>query len=138
MDTLRLVLLLLHIFGYAALLGGLLIQMKEGEKKVNSLMRDGAGTAFVTGVLLVGILEGLDAPIDHSKIGLKFAVALIVLILVMANLRKSNIPTGLWAGILALTVINIVAAVFWSPTHKMDEDAAEAATAPAVVVQTVG
>ena len=137
MDILRLVLLLLHVLGYAALLGGLLAQLRDGEKKVNALMRDGAGTAFVTGLLLVGILEGLDADVDHAKIGIKLAISLIVLVLVMANLRKPSIPTGLWGGILALTLINIVVALFWSPTHKMADNDADAA-APAAVVQLVG
>ena len=43
METLRLVLLFVHILGYAALLGGLLVQVRDDTKSVNSLMRDGAG-----------------------------------------------------------------------------------------------
>ena len=133
MDFLRLVLLLLHVIGYAALLGGLLVQVRDPEKKVNALMRDGAGTAFVTGLLLVGVLEGLDTDVNHAKVGVKLGIALVVLVLVMANLRKPSIPTGLWAGILVLTVANIVVALFWSPAHKVADDTADAA-APAAVV----
>ena len=39
METLRLVLLFVHILGYAALLGGLLVQVRDDDKRVNSLMR---------------------------------------------------------------------------------------------------
>ena len=42
METLRLVLLFVHILGYAALLGGLLVQVRDDTKTVNSLMRDGS------------------------------------------------------------------------------------------------
>lgn len=116
MEILRQVLLVVHILGYAALLGGLLVQLK-GPYAVNGLMRDGAGTAFVSGLLLVGVLEGGDADVDHMKIGVKLAISLIILILVMANLRKPSLPKGLFLGIAALTIVNIGVAVFWSSAH---------------------
>ena len=116
METLRLVLLFVHILGYAALLGGLLVQLRSEPKVVNSLMRDGIGTAFLAGLLLVGVLESLGSP-DHAKIGVKFAVGLVILVLVMVNMRKPSIPQGLYYGLLALTVVNIGVAVFWSPAH---------------------
>ncbi len=68
MEIVRLILLLLHLLGFAALFGGLLVQVREPEKKVNSLMRDGAGTAVVAGVLLVGVIEGQTNP-DAAGIG---------------------------------------------------------------------
>ena len=116
METLRLVLLFLHILGYAALLGGLLVQVREPEKRVNAAMRDGAGTAFVAGLLLVGVLESIGSP-DHAKVAVKFVIGLIILVLVMVNLRKPSIPQGLYFGLLALTVLNIGVAVFWSSVH---------------------
>ena len=116
METLRLVLLFVHILGYAALLGGLLVQVRDDTKRVNSLMRDGAGTAFLAGLLLVGVLESLGSP-DHAKIGVKFAIGLVILVLVMANMRKPSIPQGLYVGLLVLTLANIAVAVFWSPVH---------------------
>lgn len=117
METLRLVLLLIHLLGFAALFGGLLVQVREPEKKVNAAMRDGAGTAFLAGLLLVGVLESGDDPVNHAKIGVKFAIGLIILVLVMANVRKPRIPNGLYFALLALTVANVAVAVFWSPAH---------------------
>ncbi|MDP9822175.1 hypothetical protein [Nocardioides massiliensis] len=116
MEILRQILLVVHILGFAALVGGLLVQLK-GPYAVNALMRDGAGTAFVSGLLLVGVLEGGDADVDHMKIGVKFAVSLVVLVLVMANLRKPSLPKGLFLGIAALALLNIGVAVFWSSAH---------------------
>ncbi len=119
MDTLRLILLVLHILGFAALLGGLLAQAGSGagEKRVNSAMRDGAGTAFLTGLALVGVLEAGDGDVNHAKIGIKFVIGLVLLVLVMANTRKERIPNGLWVGLIALSVINVCVAVFVSSAH---------------------
>lgn len=117
METLRLVLLFVHILGYAALLGGLLVQIRDDTKAVNPLMRDGIGTAFLAGLLLVGVLESLGSP-DQAKIGVKFALGLVILVLVMVNVRKPSIPRGLYFGLLALTVATIAVAVFWSPVHS--------------------
>lgn len=118
MEFLRLVLLVLHILGFAALIGGLLSQLGTAEKRVSGPMRDGIGTAFVTGLLLVGILEAGDGPVDHAKVGVKLAVGLVLLVLVMANLRKPRIPDGLFFLLLGLSVANVVVAVFWAPVHQ--------------------
>jgi uncharacterized membrane protein len=117
-ETLRLVLLFLHVLGFAALIGGLLVQAREPEKKVNSAMRDGAGTAFVAGLLLVGVLEADDVAVDNAKIAVKFVIALVILVLVMANLRKPRLPDGLYWALLALSVANVAVAIFWSPVHS--------------------
>ena len=113
MEFLRHLLLVVHILGFSALLGGLLVQARSPEKSVNALMRDGIGTAFVAGLALVGVIEADDGEIDNTKIAVKGVVALVILVLVMANLRKPSISKGLWALLLLLTVANICVAVFW-------------------------
>lgn len=118
METLRLVLLFAHILGFSALIGGLLVQARTPEKTVNAAMRDGIGSAFVFGLLLVGVLEAGDDPVNHTKIAVKFAIGLVILVLVMMNMRKERIPQGLWAGILLLAIANVGVAVFWSPVHQ--------------------
>lgn len=118
METLRLILLVLHILGFAALIGGLLAQTDAPYKKVNAAMRDGVGTAFLAGLGLVGVLEAGDDDVNHAKIGVKFAIGLVLLILVMANTRKEKIPNGLWVGLLVLSVLNVCVAVFWSSAHR--------------------
>ena len=98
METLRLVLLFAHILGFAALIGGLLVQARLPEKTVNSAMRDGIGTAFLAGLLLVGVLEAGDDPVNHAKVAVKFAIGLVILVLVMANRRRSGSPRGCGRG----------------------------------------
>lgn len=117
MEILRQVLLFVHVLGFAALLGGLLVQARTDQKSVNPLMRDGAGTAFLAGLFLVGVLEAGDGGVDHVKVAAKFTIGLVILVLVMANLRKPSIPQGLYLGLLALTVLNVALAIFWSPVH---------------------
>lgn len=118
METVRLVLLFIHVLGWAALFGGLVVQAQEPAKKVNSAMRDGVGTAFLSGIALVGVIQGGDlGTVDNTKIAVKTVIGLVLLVLVMANLRKERIPQGLWAGLTLLTALNIAVAVFWSSAH---------------------
>ncbi len=112
MDIAHVVLLVLHIGGILALLAGILVQVRRPEKKVNGLMRDGIGTAFLAGLFLVGVLEAEDDDVDHSKIAVKFAIGLVILVLVMANLRKPRIPDGLYWVLLVLTLANVGVALF--------------------------
>ena len=114
----RLILLVIHILGFAALIGGLIAQAGESEKKVNGAMRDGVGTAFLAGLALVGVLQADDVEVDNAKIGVKFGIGLVLLVLVMANTRKESIPKGLWAGLLVLAVAEVCVAVLWSPVHS--------------------
>ena len=113
MELLEHVLLFLHFVGWAALLGGMVVQLREPAKSVNAAMRDGIGLAFLAGLLLVGVIEGGDEVVDHTKVGVKFGVGLVVLILVMANMRKERVPNGLFWGLLGLTLGNMAVAVFW-------------------------
>jgi hypothetical protein len=111
METLREILLVIHLLGFGALFGGLVVQARDAEKRVNGAMRDGVGTAVLAGLALVGVLEAGDADVDHVKVGIKLAVGVVLLVLVMANLRKPSVPQGLWAAMLALTVVNVGVAV---------------------------
>jgi hypothetical protein len=117
MDTVRLILLVIHILGFSALIGGMFVQARAAEKVVNGAMRDGVGTAFLAGLLLVGVLEAGDADVDRVKIGVKLVVGLVLLVLVMANQRKPRIPDGLFWGLMALAIANVCVAVLWSPVH---------------------
>ena len=81
-------------------------------------MRDGVGTAFLSGIALVGVIQGGDlGTVDNAKIAVKTVIGLVLLVLVMANVRKERIPQGLWVGLLVLTTVNIAVAVFWSSAH---------------------
>jgi hypothetical protein len=101
------ILLVLHLLGVLALLIGLLVQVRHADKRVTGPMRDGIGTTFVAGLLLVGVLEARNRDFDHTQVSVMFGVGLVILVLVMANLRKPSIAPWLYWLILALTVADI-------------------------------
>ncbi len=113
MELLENALVFVHFVGWAALLGGMVVQMREPTKTVNAAMRDGIGLAFLAGLFLVGILESGDEAVNQGKVAVKFGVGLVVLVLVMANMRKERIPDGLFWGLMALTLANMGVAIFW-------------------------
>ena len=114
-------LLVLHFVGLASLLGGFLTQIKAmsaGTASIIPAMVHGAWTAFVTGLLLVGVAEwriamGANFEVDHTKIAVKTAVVLVILVLVMLNRKKDAIKGSVLGLIGALTLTNVVLAVFW-------------------------
>jgi hypothetical protein len=111
------VVLVLHFLGLASLIGGWLVQMRaRGERYVSPAMLHGVLTLLVTGVILVGLAEGvetLERDIDNAKIAVKLGVALIVAVLAWFNRRRQTIPDGLYFVIGGLAVANVVVAVFW-------------------------
>ena len=107
MRAVQVVLLVLHLVGVAALLVGLLVQVRRPVKRVIGPMRDGSGTAFLAGLLLVGVLEIRDVAFDHTQVSVMFGVGLLVLVLVLAGARQERIPAWLWWLVLVLTVGNI-------------------------------
>ncbi|HEX6874591.1 MAG TPA: hypothetical protein VF165_02945 [Nocardioidaceae bacterium] len=113
MELLREILLFLHFIGLAALFGGLFVQVKANPRVVNNAMLHGILTQLVTGLLLVGVLEGMDKDVDNAKIGVKLVVALVIGVLVFLNRRKRTLPNGLYLTLMGLTVLNIGVAVFW-------------------------
>ncbi|MGH3488028.1 MAG: hypothetical protein ACRDP8_08965 [Actinopolymorphaceae bacterium] len=117
MEILRQVLLFIHFLGLASLLGGLLVQMKGPERRIQAAILHGALTQLVSGVLLVGVLEGLDDPahpVNNIKIGVKLLVVLVITVLAWLNRKKPAIPNGLFFTLTALTLVNVAVAVFWT------------------------
>jgi hypothetical protein len=114
-------LVVLHLVGLSALLGGFLVQIKALRAKVAEIlpaMVHGAWTALVTGLLLVGVREwelalGGGRDLDHSKIAIKTVVALIIVVLVMLKRKQKPVSGSVLGTIGGLTFLNVVLAVFW-------------------------
>lgn len=117
MEQARLVLKLLHFVSWAALLGGVLTLSGAAEKRVAASAVWGARLAFVTGLLLVGIKEGLAKsgggdPVNHMKIGIKLLLGLAVVGMIEAS-RKKGLNGGMYAGVVGVSLLAIAVAVFW-------------------------
>ena len=113
MDLLRDVLLFIHLLGFASLFGGAFVQLRDEIKVVNAAMLNGALTQVLTGLLLVGVIEGQDEAVDQTKVALKLAVSLVVAVLCWVNRSKDKVPRGLFGAIALLTMANAGVAVFW-------------------------
>jgi hypothetical protein len=107
-------LVFVHLLGMAALFGGAFVQVRASERVVNNAMLHGILTQVVSGLLIVGILESGTEPVNHAKIGVKFALAVVIAVLVVVNRNKPTIPGGLYFGLLGLTVATVGVAVFWT------------------------
>jgi hypothetical protein len=113
--ALRNALLVLHFIGIGALLGGFLTQLSAGSKRIVNAMLHGALTMLVSGLgLYFTVKNGLHDPVGSAKIGVKFAVLVVILGLIWTNREKESISKGVFFAIGGLTVANIVIAVFWS------------------------
>jgi hypothetical protein len=117
-ETLRQLLLVLHIVGIASLLGGFLTQMKGmsgGDVRVNPAMVHGALTMLVTGLGLVAVIRsGLDLEVNNTKIGVKLAILVVITLLVWANRARERVAVPVFGAIGALTLANIFIAVMWT------------------------
>ena len=107
------ILLLFHLIGFAALFGGVLVQVRSKEPEVNASMLHGSLTLLITGLALVTLQELGPDPVNHIKIGIKLAITAILVLLVVKNRKFASIPRGLWGLLGGLTILNAAVAVLW-------------------------
>jgi hypothetical protein len=107
---------LVHLIGFAALLGGCLVQFRSVAPEVSRTMLVGAWTQLASGLALAVVLEltsDAAGPVDYTELGVKLGVTAVVVLLVAKNRKFQSIPKGLWGLITALTLAAAVIAVFW-------------------------
>ena len=92
----------------------LLTALPKSKKSIHVGFLHSMLTALVTGIALVGInsyLQATDAvkyaEPEHGKVGIKFLVLLVILVLTIINKKKTQVSTGLWAGLIELTLANV-------------------------------
>lgn len=110
------IVVIFHFIGLAALLGGVLVQVKEtiaGKGRIITAMIHGALTQLATGLLLVGFIEMGGGSINNAKIGTKLAIVLIITVLVFLFRKKKPVESWVIWAIGALTLANIAIAVLW-------------------------
>lgn len=105
------ILVVLHLLGWALVLGGLATRMRKPEIPAGVL--HGALTALVTGLLLVGAIEMGGDDVNHLKIATKLLVAIAVVVLVWRGRRLPSVTTGYLGLIAGLTAVNVAIAVLW-------------------------
>lgn len=115
MDLLHSLILLFHILGTAAIVGGWLAAFRT--PTVTWWQHVGAWVMLVTGLLLVGSLEMGDGTVNHMKIGIKGVILIAVLVAAIIGRRKvvkgEPVAKGLAHAVGGLSLINVVLAVLW-------------------------
>ena len=106
------VLVLLHLIGFAALLGGILVQVRDPEPEISGAVLAGAWIETVTGAALFVLAELGPGPVPTGWLVVKSVLTVIVLVLAAANRRYAAIPRGLWALLGVLTLIGTGISVF--------------------------
>ena len=106
----KVVFLLLHIASVLGMLVLLLMQTPKAEKVLSKGFMHSALTALVAGFALVGIDSSLNVEISHSKVGVKFLILVVIMLLGYKNQNKVKISNAVWATMLGLTVINVLIA----------------------------
>ncbi|ELS55640.1 hypothetical protein J7F01_00575 [Streptomyces sp. ISL-22] len=107
----------LHIIGIAALLGGFFTQMKamgQGTARFVPAMLHGALTMLVTGMILVGLNQADDQPVNNIKIGVKLALLIVILGLVYVKRDEETVDKSLFGVVGLLTTANVFIAVLWT------------------------
>lgn len=99
---------LTHFLSWALVLGLSVAGLRGGVPR--GLMHAGLG-ALLTGVLLVGLREVNQAEVDHVKIGIKLALALLVAVLAW-RAEKAADGRKLLAPLAGLTTVTMGVAVF--------------------------
>ena len=114
MDLVTNLLVLLHLLGMAAIVGGWLVVIRE--PRILPSIVWGARAQILTGLLLVGVVEAGTEPVNHAKIGVKLLVALAVVACAeIANARQKRgeaNPTLVHAAG-AFAVLNAAIAALW-------------------------
>lgn len=117
METLRLIVLLVHIVGFAVLFGAWVVET-VGARRITRVMHWGLGTAAVAGLALAAPW-GTDGSMNYTKIAVKLVVLLVIGALLgigQARQRKSEggvPPAAIFWLIGILTLANAAIAVLW-------------------------
>ena len=118
MTIARNIFLLLHVIGFLGILGALLSQIPKPQKRILGGAMHSALLSLVSGIALVGIRTSLhssdpgmwDEP-NHIKVGIKFVILAIILVLGYKNIKKPAVSTKIWATMVALAIVNLVIAL---------------------------
>ena len=118
MTIARNIFLLLHVIGFLGILGALLSQIPKPQKRILGGAMHSALLSLVSGIALVGIRTSLhssdpgmwDEP-NHIKVGIKFVILAVILVLGYKNVKKPAVSTKIWATMIALAVVNLFIAL---------------------------
>ena len=111
MEIAKIIFLLVHVASVLGMLVLLLMQTSKTEKVLPKGFMHAALTALIAGFALIGIDSALNDEISHLKIGIKFLVLIVIMLLGYMNQSKTKLSKLVWGTMLGLTVFNVFIAV---------------------------
>lgn len=116
METLRDIVVLIHLVGFAVLFGAWVVELVNGKRAITRVMHWGLAIAAVAGLALAAPW-GLDGDPNYAKIGTKLVILLVIGALLgigAARQRKSgSVSPAIFWPIGLLTLANAAIAVIW-------------------------
>jgi hypothetical protein len=112
MSAINTVAYVIHLLSVIGILSLLLHQWNKSPRKLNPGILHAGLTALVAGVVMVGLHNSVkpDEELNHIKVGIKFIILLVILVLGYTNVKKQELSKNVWVAMLGLTVTNIVIA----------------------------
>ncbi|HWS50828.1 MAG TPA: Fe-S protein [Microbacterium sp.] len=116
METLRLIVVLIHLVGFAVLFGSWAAQAFGGGRRITRIMDYGLLIAGLAGLALAAPW-GIDGELNYVKIGVKLVVLLVIGALLgvgsARQKRGETVPSALFWLIGVLTLVNAGLGVLW-------------------------
>lgn len=112
MSAINTVAYVIHLLSVIGILSLLLHQWNKSPRKLNPGILHAGLTALIAGIVMVGLHNNVkpDEELNHIKVGIKFIILLIILVLGYTNVKKPELPKKVWLTMLGLTITNIVIA----------------------------
>ena len=95
MEILRYVFLVFHLFGFAALMGGVFYQLRGKDPVTGGYMVSSAVVQLVTGAGLIWTRISQDLPVDDTKMQVKLALDVLVAVTALVGMRNRR-PSTPW------------------------------------------
>ncbi|MCX6443050.1 MAG: hypothetical protein NTW43_02590 [Actinobacteria bacterium] len=112
MSAINTVVYLIHILSVIGILTLLILQWNKNPRKLNPGVLHAGLTALLAGIVMVGLHDSVkpDEPLNHTKVGIKLLVLIIILALGYKNVKKPELSKNVWLTMTGLTILNIIIA----------------------------
>jgi peptidoglycan/LPS O-acetylase OafA/YrhL len=112
MSAINMVMYVIHLLSVIGILVLLMLQWNKKPRKLNPGVLHAGLTALIAGVVMVGLHDSVkpDEPLNHTKVGIKLVVLIVILALGYRNVKKPVLSKNVWLTMIGLTIFNIVIA----------------------------
>ena len=111
-ETVKLVLVFIHLLGMAAIVGGYFAGLSASPKRLSAGITHGTLLQIVSGSLLLVVAEMGTEEVDRAKFGIKIAIAVVIMILAWPRRKDVSIAANTYHAIGLLALLNVAVAVF--------------------------